>query len=341
MYADSHAEVRHRFVCFGELLLRLTSPGNERLLQSMRLDVHVGGAEANVAVSLATFGHHASVVSAVPDNRLGQACLMALRSHQVDTSMVRTRPGRMGLYFLEEGAVTRPSRVVYDRARSSFAESGADDFDWSSLLQGVGHLHMSGITPAVGPGPAAAALRAVAAAGELGVKISFDGNYREGLWRAWRGDGPGILRQILAGAHVAFINERDTELLLGVAEASRERAMERAFEAFPSLEMVATTRSVQRSVSALTFSGELYLRNGQHQSSRTYELEQVVDRIGRGDAFAAGVLHGIAEGYEPARIIEFAAAASAIKHSIPGDWNLTSIDEVEMIASGKDFDVRR
>ncbi|MEO1335874.1 MAG: sugar kinase, partial [Myxococcota bacterium] len=316
LHADNQATAQHRFVCFGELLLRLASPNNERLLQSMRLDVHIGGAEANVAVSLATFGHHAAMVSAIADNQLGQACLTALRSHQVDTSTVRVRPGRMGLYFLEEGAVTRPSKVVYDRARSSFAEIDENEFDWPSLLQGADYLHLSGITPAVGPGPAAAALKAVAVAGELGIKVSFDGNYREGLWRAWQGDGPGILRKILEGAHLAFINERDTALLLGEEETSRERAMERTFEAFPSLEMVATTRSMQRSVSALTFLGELYLRGGQQHISRTYELEQVVDRIGRGDAFAAGVLHGIAKGFAPPRIIEFATAASAVKHSI-------------------------
>ena len=193
-------------VCFGELLLRFTAPGSERLMQSPVFDVHHGGAEANVAVSLARLGHPARMVSALPDNAFGASMLTALKGQGVDVSSVLSAPGRMGLYFLETGAVRRPSRIVYDRAGSVFAETLASRYDWPALLDGAEWLHLSGITPAVGPEPAKAALTAVSAARKAGVRVSFDGNYRQALWEVWGGDGPALICEILESVDTAFIN---------------------------------------------------------------------------------------------------------------------------------------
>ena len=321
-------------VCFGEVLLRLTPPGHQRLLQSPSFDVYIGGAEANVAVSLTRFGHPAKLVSALPDSGLGEGCRTALSAHHVDVSAVQTRPGRLGVYFCEKGAGVRPSKVVYDRAHSAFAEMTPGDFDWPKLLADARYLHLSGITAAVGPGPAAAAVDAVETARRLGVRVSFDGNYREGLWRAWGGDGPRILGTILAQADLAFINELDIALITRSAVESRRDAVRRAFAQFPSLQNIAATKQTQRSVTALTFSAELYSRSGAALASRVYEIDHVVDRIGRGDAFAAGILYGLLEDFESQRTLDFAAAAAAIKHSIPGDWNLTTVKEIEATHDG-------
>ena len=329
-----------RIVSFGELLLRFTAPAHERLMQTARFDVHHGGAEANVAVSLSRFEHSAAMVSALPDNPFGQSHIEALQAQGVDTGAIRTAEGRIGTYFLETGAVRRPSRIVYDRAGSVFALTEASSYDWPQLIEGADWLHLSGITPAVGPEPAKAALAAVEAAKAAGVKVSFDGNYREALWKAWGGDGPAILRQLLGLTDLAFINERDVALLLGTPPESREAALSRAFERFDGLGTIACTRREQDSVSDQTLTGEIYTRDG-HWVSRPHALVGVVDRIGGGDAFAAGVLHGLTDGRDAQWTVEFATAASAIKHSIPGDWNLTSLAEVEEAMSETGLDVRR
>lgn len=326
--------------CFGELLLRLTAPNNERLMQSLRLDVGCGGAEANVAISLAHYGHDARMVSAVSSNRLGDACLEALRSNQVDVLGVQVRDGRMGLYFMENGAITRPSRVMYDRGHSVFSQIKASDFVWETLLADVAYLHVTGITPATGAGPAEATIEAAEIASQLGVKVSFDGNYREGLWNSWGGDGSKILNKIVSRTHIAFITERDIAFLVGGAAKSRLEAVHQAFDSFPALEYVAATRGTQESATSLTLAGELYTREG-YWSTKTYRMDNIVGRIGRGDAFAAGILHGLIVGYEPQRVVDFATAACVIKHSIPGDWNLTNIAEVEATMSDDGFDVRR
>lgn len=329
-----------RIVCFGELLLRFTAPGHERLMQTARFDVHHGGAEANVAVSLARFGHSTVVVSALPENPFGYSHREALRMQGVDINAIQMTEGRIGTYFLETGAVRRPSRIIYDRAGSVFALTNAGTYDWPQLLEHADWLHLSGITPAVGPEPAKAALVSVEAAKAAGVKVSFDGNYREALWKAWGGDGPAILRQLLSLTDLAFINERDVALLLDTLPESRGDALARAFERFEGLGTIACTRREQASVSDQTLTGEIYTRE-KKWVSRAHSLVGVVDRIGGGDAFAAGILHGLIDGRDPQWTVDFATAASAIKHSIPGDWNLTNLAEVEEAMSEAGLDVRR
>ena len=202
-------------VLFGEILLRLGAPDGEVLLQSPRLHVAVGGAEANVAVGLARLGGEARMVSILPDNPLGHAALAELRRWGVDTRGVRFGPGRMGLYFLTPGAGLRPADIVYDRTGSAFAAADPELIDWDAALDGAAWLHVSGVTPAIGPTGAAGAIRAVAAANRLDVPVSFDGNYRAKLWAAWLGDGPGIVRTLIDGADLAFLNDQDIALALG------------------------------------------------------------------------------------------------------------------------------
>ena len=329
-----------RVICFGELLLRLTAPGSERLLQTHALNVCVGGAEANVAVSLANFGHDVAFASIVADNALGSAALGELRRHNVDTGNVKRSPQRMGLYFLEPGAVRRPSNITYDRSGSAFAEANPDCLDWNSILPGADLFHISGVTPAIGRNGADAAVRAVRAAIDAGVEVSFDGNYRALLWDAWKGDGPAILKQTLSAASTAFINERDLALILGHSFASRAEAYEAAFAEFPRLRQIAATTRQQASVDDQAIAGELVTRDGRWVSP-VHELPGVIDRIGGGDAFAAGALHALLTRRDPQYVIDFAVAAGALKHSIPGDFNRVTVAEVEAAMAGGSLDVRR
>jgi 2-dehydro-3-deoxygluconokinase len=335
------------FVCFGELLLRLAAPARELLLQTSRLDVQVGGAEANVAVSLARFGHRARVASVVPASPLGSAAIGELRRHGVDTSAVVTGDGRMGLYFLSTGALQRPSEVIYDRADSAFARSAADRFDWGSLLVGCDRLHLSGVTPALGAEPAAAALRAACAARDAGVPVSFDGNYRGKLWQVWNGDAPRLLRELMAEADLLFADHRDLEVVLGhtppqspPAECFADAAAA-AFAAFPRLQRFTSTHRQARSVDQHALGAWMATREGALHVASTYAMDGIVDRIGGGDAFAAGVLHGLHSGLDDARSLNFGLAAACLKHSIPGDFNLASLEDVEaLVASGR-LDVKR
>lgn len=329
-----------RVVCFGELLLRLTAPGSERLLQSPALGVSVGGAEANVAVSLANFGHDVHFASVVADNPLGAAALGELRRHNVDTRSVVRSEERMGLYFLESGAVRRPSGITYDRTGSAFSVASAESLDWTQILPGTDIFHISGVTPAIGAKASEAAIRAVQAANAAGVPVSFDGNYRALLWRAWDGDGPEILKQILKSATYAFINERDIALILRARFESREGAFEAAFAEFPRLRAIAATTRQQSSVDDQAIAGELVTRT-RRWVSPVHELPGVIDRIGGGDAFAAGALHSVITGRDEQFTIDFAVAAGALKHSIPGDFNRVSIAEVEAAMAGGSLDIRR
>lgn len=334
-------------VCFGELLLRLAAPGRELLLQSPRLEVSVGGAEANVAVSLALYGHDARMISVVPDNALGAAAIGELRKHGVDTRMIARRDGRMGLYFLATGAIQRPSEVVYDRAGSAFANAEAEFFDWKTLLVGADAFHVSGVTPALGARSAESALAAMCAARACGSLASFDGNHRPHLWRVWNGDAAVITRDLLAQADVAFADHRDIAIALGRATDDRPPleslgdAASAAFEAFPHLGRLATTIRVQDSVDHHELAGVLLTRAGALHRTPSYTLASIVDRIGGGDAFAAGMLHGLCSGMNDEQSLAFATAAACLKHSIPGDVNLVGAADVHAFVQHGRFDVRR
>jgi 2-dehydro-3-deoxygluconokinase len=335
-----------RVVCFGELLIRFSAPDHELLLQSPRLAVHFGGAEANVAVSLARLGLDPAMVSTVADNALGQAAIGELRRYGVDTTHVRAREGRMGLYFLTPGAIQRPSEVLYDRADSAFARASAEGLDWGAALAGASWLHVSGVTPAVSAEGAEASLAAVRAARAAGVKVSMDSNYRARLWSARSDDPRLILSAIVAEADLIFADPRDIEMVTGkscgAGEESerRARAAAIAFEAFPKLTRVAATLRKTISVDHNELSAVMFTRACAY-AAPTYTLTPIVDRIGGGDAFAAGLLYGLETGLGDQETLDFALAAACLKHSIPGDFSLASADDVRLCLSENRFDVRR
>lgn len=332
------------FLAFGEIMLRLSPPGRELLLQTPRLDVWVAGAEANVAGALARLGHDVAFASVVPDNDLGRAALTYLRGAGVATAGIQLRGDRMGLYFVTSGAGLRATEVIYDRAGSSFAEMPSDAWDWDTLLHGVDRLHLSGITPALGPVPAASAIAAAQAAAARGIAVSFDGNWRGKLWERWDSDPRGILTQLVAEADLLFGNHRDIALLLGrdfggEGESRRREAVEAAFAAFPKLQTIASTARHVEHVDLHRLSARIDTRSGSAQTEEVV-LAGIVDRIGGGDAFAAGVLHALRRGGDSAEAARTGLALAALKHSLPGDASLFRQADIDAYLAGG-LDVRR
>lgn len=336
-----------RVVCFGELLLRLSPPGLELPFQSPRLDARFGGAEANVASSLAILGHHSAMVSTLPDQAVGHACAGELRRHGVDTSALRFAEGRMGLYFLTPGAMQRPSEVIYDRADSVFARTPGTAYDWPRLLDGVQWLHLSGINLALCEGTAEAAMAAVRAARSLGVRVSFDSNFRSKLWGERAAHASAWIRRVMAEADLIFGNDRDMALALDHV-FPQPRADERflaaacaAFEAFPQLRHLAATERRHTTVDDQQLSGLLATRERTLFTTTSHALTGIVDRIGGGDAFAAGLLHGFLRGMPEQAALDFAVAAACLKHSVPGDVNLVREADVQAYLEQQGFEVKR
>jgi len=333
-----------RVVCFGELLLRLTAPRRELLLQRGCLDVHVGGAEANVAVGLACLGHETAMISKVPANPLGDSAIGHLRRYGVHVDGVARAEGRMGLYFESAGAGLRPSSIVYDRGGSSFALAGEGDFDWGQLLDGADLLHLSGITPALGPRSAGAALGAAEAARSRGSRISFDCNYRAQLWQRSGPDPKPILCELVGKADILFGNHRDIALLLGrefggEGEERRREAAEAGFEAFPNLKLIASTERHIDDSDQHRISARVDMVDSGIQTDEI-TLSAVVDRIGSGDALAAGVLHGVLCRATKEQIARYGLALACLKHSLPGDASLFTQADIDAFLAGE-LDVRR
>ncbi|MEO5493614.1 MAG: sugar kinase [Sphingomonas sp.] len=333
-----------KFLAFGEIMLRLSPPGRELILQTPKFDVWVAGAEANVATALARLGHDVGFASAVPGNDLGESAAATLRGHGIDTSGIRRCGDRMGLYFVTSGAGMRATEVIYDRAGSSFAEAPADAWDWDTLLQGVDRLHLSGITPALGPVPAQAAIAAAEAAAERNIAVSFDGNWRGKLWERWDGNPRAILSRIVAHADLMFGNHRDIALLLdkpfsGDGEDRRREAADAAFAAFPKLQTIASTARHVEDADRHVLSARIDARGG-HAQSAEITLAGIVDRIGAGDAFAAGVLHSLRSGGSIDDAARTGLALTALKHSLPGDASLFRQADIDAFLEGG-LDVRR
>ena len=333
-----------RLVFFGELLIRLTAPGNELLMQSPSLALHVGGAEANVAIGLAHLGHECAMVSRVPANALGRGAVAAVRGAGVDCSAVASGAGRMGLYFLSVGAGLRASEIVYARAGSSFAATGPEDYDFDRLLEDAGLLHLSGITPALGPRSAEAALAAARAAKRLGVPVSFDGNYRAMLWEAWDSDPRAILSELIGTADILFGNHRDLSLVLGKqfsgeGEDRRREAAEAGFAAFPGLKLIASTARHTATADHHRIAARVDLRDSGYQTPEI-DVTGIVDRIGAGDAFAAGVLHAHLSGGDARAMAESGLALTCLKHSLPGDASRFGQADIDAFHGGG-LDVRR
>jgi 2-dehydro-3-deoxygluconokinase len=335
-----------RLICFGEMLVRLTAPAGEMLLQTPRLSAHIGGAEANVAICVSRLGGAAAMASVLPDNALGRAARDELRRHGVDVSRLAFTAGRMGLYFLTPGAVTRPAEIVYDRAGSAFALAAPSAIDWPAALKGAEWLHVSGINPAVSESAGKAALAAMEAASAAGLSISYDGNYRSSLWKARGETGADILRRMLAHARLAFIDERDIALVLGTsfagdADQRRRLAIEAAFDAFPKLERIAHTSRDARGVDDHALGAALHTRGSLTLSLEPIALPGIVDRIGGGDAFAGGLLYALMAGTSDADALAFALHSAAWKHGQSGDSSHASAEDIRGLMSAGGFDVKR
>jgi 2-dehydro-3-deoxygluconokinase len=329
-----------RLVCFGELLVRLTAPSGELLLSTPHLSAHVGGAEANVAIGFSRLGGEAMMASILPDNPLGRAARDELRRHGVHTDHVTFLPGRMGLYFLTQGAVLRAADIIYDRAGSAFAMAPPNALDWTRALAGADWLHVSGITPAVSAYAGDAALGAVKTALASGVKVAFDGNYRARLWEARGTSGQAILKQLLDHASLAFIDERDISLILGRDAGTRQQAAHAAFEVFPRLQMIAATTRETHGVNDYSLGATLFTRASGRQCD-PIALPGVVDRIGGGDAFAAGFLFAHMTGMKEAETLTFALHSAAAKHGQRGDASHASAADVLALMAGGGLDVKR
>jgi 2-dehydro-3-deoxygluconokinase len=332
-----------RVVTLGEVMLRLKSPGFERLFQAPTLEATFGGAEANVAASLAQFGVDARFVSAIPANTVGDACIASLKSFGVDTSMIRRQGERLGVYFLENGANQRPSRVTYDRSGSSISTARASDFDWSAIFDGADWFHISGVTPAISASAAELSMAAARAARERKLTVSCDYNYRKNLWRYGK-SAPEVMRELVGLATVGIANEEDCQKALGIdidvdvksgeIETDKYRALaSKVLSAFPNLERQVITLRESHSADHNGWSAVMFDRK-QFLSSRHYEITDIVDRVGGGDSFAAGLIYGLRAYTDGQRALEFAAAASCLKHSVLGDINRVTVSEVETLMAG-------
>ena len=332
-----------KVVTFGEIMLRLKPPAFERFFQSPVFEATFGGGEANVAVSLANFNMPVSYVTVLPDNDIGDACISELRRFGVDTSMIKRGPGRMGIYFLEAGANQRPSKVVYDREYSSVALARPGDIDWRDVFSGAGWFHITGITPAISRSAAELSMEAVKVAKEMGLTVSCDFNYRKNLWKYGK-TAVEVMGELVRYVDVGIANEEDCQKSLGIhadvqVEKGRldtgvyEALARKVLDRYPQMKVMAITLRENRSADQNGWSACICDRDNFYLS-RKYEITDIVDRVGSGDSFAAGLIYGVNNYEKLENALNFAVAASCLKHSISGDFNRVSISEVEKLMSG-------
>jgi 2-dehydro-3-deoxygluconokinase len=332
-----------KVITFGEIMLRLKSEGFYRLFQTPLLEATFGGGEANVAVSLAKFGMDAAYVTALPKNDIGNACLGELRKYGVDTSLIRQTEGRMGIYFLETGANQRGSNVIYDRADSAIARSKTGDFDWKKIFRDAAWFHITGITPAISQSAADLSMEAVIAAKEMGLTVSCDLNYRKNLWKYGK-NAAEVMTELVKYVDICIANEEDCQKSLGISvdvevekgeldtEAYR-MLTEKVLAACPGMKTIAITLRESRSADHNDWSGCLNDRK-EFILSRKYSITDIVDRVGGGDAFSAGLIYGLNNYDSREDALNFAVAASCLKHSINGDFNLAGLQEVKKLMGG-------
>jgi 2-dehydro-3-deoxygluconokinase len=330
-----------KIVTFGEIMLRLAPEGYYRFVQAEKFGATYGGGEANVAVSLANFGMDVKYITKLPKNDIGEAAINALRAFGVDTSGIVRGGDRVGIYFLEKGASQRPSKVIYDRAHSAITEASREDFDWDKIFEGAQWFHFTGITPALGDNVAEICLDACKAAKARGVTVSCDLNYRKNLWcREKAGE---VMTGLMEYVDVCISNEEDANDVFGIqAENTDISGGKLNYEGYKSVAKQLAEKFSFRSV-AITLRGSIsandnnwagMLYNGsEFYFSKNY-LIHIVDRVGGGDSFGAGLIYGMVNRYDPQKTVEFAVAASCLKHSIEGDFNQVSVDEVNKLSAG-------
>jgi 2-dehydro-3-deoxygluconokinase len=332
-----------RIVTFGEIMLRLKSPGFERLFQSPYLEATFGGGEANVALSLANFGFDVTFCTALPKNRIGDACVDELRKFGVDTSLIIRNDGRMGAYYLETGSDQRPSIVVYDRDYSAVATARVGDIDWDNVFDNVDWFHITGITPAISESAMELSFEAVKKAKKKGITISCDFNYRGKLWKYGK-SATDVIPELVKHVDYGIANEEDCQKSLGInADVEVESGVldinkykelsKKVLSIFPNLKAIAITLRESTSANINGWSG--CMNDGKKfYLSKKYEISDIVDRVGGGDAFAAGLIYGLNNYKDKEEALEFAVAASCLKHTIPGDFNRVSVAEVEKLKGG-------
>ncbi len=330
-----------KIITIGEIMLRLSSQGNSRFIQSDSFDVNYGGGEANVAVSLQNYGNEAFFVSKVPEHEIGQAAVNSLRRFGVHTRYVSRGGERLGVYYLETGCSLRPSKVIYDRSHSSISEASPCDFDFETIFAGADWFHWSGITPALSDNAAECIRRACIEAKKAGVVISCDLNFRKKLWSSEKAQS--VMRPLMQYVDVCIGNEEDAEMCLGYHPDADVEGGKTDAEGYKSVfqklmqdygfKYVVSTLRESYSASVNGWKAMIYDGN-EFYTSRRYEIKPIVDRVGGGDSFSAGIIHGLANGKPMQWALEFAVAASALKHTIPGDVNLVSASEVECLMNG-------
>lgn len=330
-----------KIVTLGEIMLRLSTPGHSRFVQTDSFDVVYGGGEANVAVSCANYGHDAFFVTKLPKHEIGQSAVNALRRYGVRTDYIARGGDRVGIYYLESGASMRPSKVIYDRAHSAISEAVPEDFDFDAIMSGADWFHWSGITPAISDRAAELTRLACQAAKRHGVMVSVDLNFRKKLWTKEKAQA--VMRPLMQYVDVCIGNEEDAELCLGFkpeadieggkTDAEGYKGIFRAMaEEFGFKYVVSTLRE---SFSASHNGWKAMIYDGREfYESRRYDVLPIIDRVGGGDSFSGGLIHGLLTKGTQEEALEFAVAASALKHTVPGDFNMMSVEEVEALARG-------
>ena len=336
-----------KVITFGEIMLRLSTPGYLRFSQAKSYDATFGGGEANVAVSLANYGVDVKFVTRLPENDIAKACVRDLRSYGVDTSDIVYGGDRLGIYFLETGAVARPSKVVYDRANSSIATIKPGDIDWDKVFEGAGWFHWTGITPAISQGAADVCLEAVKAANRLGITVSCDLNYRKNLWKYGK-KASEVMPALVEGCDVILGNEEDADKVFGIkpegfdvtatgGEIDQKRFQsvgEQLMKRFPRAKKVIITLRGSINANHNTWGGVLWDGKTLYQSPR-YDITHIVDRVGGGDSFMGGLIYGLLTyRNDDQKALNFAVAASCLKHTIFGDFNQVTVAEVENLMKG-------
>ena len=331
-------------VTFGEIMLRLKPPDFLRFTQTQLLEATFGGGEANVAVAVAQLGLDARYVTALPDNDIAQACINNLRQFGVDTRHIVRRGERLGIYFVEAGATQRASKVIYDRAGSSIATIRLGEVNWQAAFEGADWFHWTGITPAISEGAAAVCLEGIRAAKDMGLTVSCDLNFRKNLWK-WGKRAGEVMPELVQHCDVAIGNEEDAEKVFGITaegidveagkvDAALYRSVaEQLVGKFPSLKHVAITLRGSVSASHNAWSGVLY-DGAEMYVGPQYDIVPIVDRVGGGDSFCGGLIYAMLSGKGPQEAVDFAVAASCLKHSIMGDFNMVGVAEVEALLKG-------
>jgi len=332
-----------KITTLGEIMLRLKSPATERFFQSPSLEATFGGGEANVSVSLANFGLETDFVTVLPDNAITDECIRQLRGFGVGTKNIIKADGRVGIYFLETGANQRPSKVIYDRADSSIAITPVDNYDWDKIFDGTTWFHITGITPAISQIGADVAIAAVKEAKKRDITVSCDLNYRKNLWK-YGADAKEVMTTITEYTDVVIANEEDCQKSLGIKadvdvssgsiDNEKYKALtDKVLATFPNVKKIAVT--LRESHSADYNGWRACINNGKEFFvSKKYEITDIVDRVGGGDSFAGGLIYGLNTYASDSEALEFAVAASCLKHTIPGDFNRVSVSEVENLMKG-------